>query len=315
MARTGRSAGPLGWRLLDAVEAALSALWPFRSRQAVARAFLLPALLLVGLLVIGLGYMVEYSLHELNLATYRLADDYSLANYRYLIERPTYARILWRTFLAAVIVSAVTVTLAFPYAYVLVRTPSAAMRKFLLIALFLPFFIGQVVRAYGWLIILGREGVINRGLGVIGLPPADLIFNYPAVIFGLIQYMLPFAILLIVPAIAAIGEDVERASEGLGAGWVATFRHVVIPMARPGLIGASVVVFTLTMTDFAMPEILGGGTTDFIASAIYDAFFQLSNPGLGAALSIVLVTLGSAIVAGVFYVAGTGTLGVRGGGR
>ena len=303
---------PLGWRLLDMVEAVVRFLWPFRSRQAVGWGFLMPALLLVGILLIGLGYMTLYSLHELDMTIYRLKPDYSLKNYQFLIDHPVYTRILLRTLLASVIVTAVTVLFAFPYAYVLVRAKSAFTRKFLLVVLFLPFFIGQVVRAYGWLIILGKEGLINTALGQLGIEPLNLIYNYPSVIFGLIQYMLPFAILLIIPAVAAITEDMELASEGLGANWVATFRHVVIPMARPGLVGATVVVFTLTLTDFAMPEILGGGTSDFIASAIYDGFFQLSNPGLGAALSMVLVTLGSIIVAGIFYVAGTGTLGVGG---
>ena len=303
---------PLHWLLIDWIERLAASLWPARSRRLLGWLFLLPALLLVGVLVIGLGYMIEYSVHELDLSTYRLKDEYSLANYAAFIERPVYLRILIRTLVAATIVTAITLVLAFPYAYVLVRTPSSLVRKALLIALFLPFFIGQVVRAYGWLIVLGKEGLINSMLVSIGLPAMDLIFNYPAVIFGLVQYMLPFAVLLIVPAVAAISEDVESASEGLGATWPLTFWYVVLPMARPGLIGASIVVFTLTMTDFAMPEILGGGTSDFIASAIYDSFFQISNPGLGAALSMILVTVGSIIVAAIFYVAGTGTLGIRG---
>ena len=84
-------------------------------------------------------------------------------------------------------------------------------------------------------------------------------------------------------------------------------------MARPGLVGASVVVFTLTLTDFALPEILGGGKTDFIASAIYDSFFQISNAGLGSALSVVLVTIGTVLVGLIFFVAGTGTLGIAAG--
>ena len=162
------------------------------------------------------------------------------------------------------------------------------------------------------LIILGREGLLNTFITSLGLPPADLIYNYPAVLLGLVQYMLPFAVLLIAPAVTAISEDFELASEGLGANWIQTFRHVVIPMARPGLIGSSVVVFTLTLTDFAMPEILGGGTTDFIANSIYDGFFQISNPGLGAALAMILVTLGSAFVTVIFAMAGTGTLGSSG---
>jgi len=219
--------------------------------------------------------------------------------------------VLLRTLLAASVVTLATLILAFPYAYVMVRTSSSAWRKFLLVSLFLPFFIGQVVRAYGWLIILGKEGIINSALMSLGLPAMDLIYNYGAVVFGLVQYMLPFAVLLIVPAITAIGEDIELAAESLGANWLRAFWHVVLPMARPGLVGAGIVVFTLTMTDFAMPEILGGGTTDFIASAIYDSFFQLSNSGLGAALSIVLVTLGSILVAIVFRITGAGTLSIR----
>ncbi len=272
---------------------------------------LAPALLLVGVLLIGLGWMLELSLHELDFSTYRLKPEYTVANYEAALGREVTWRILARTLAGAAIVTAVTLVLAFPYAYLLVRTASAGVRKALLVALFLPFFIGQVVRAYGWLIILGREGLINSALTGLGFNAQDFLFTYGTVLFGLVQYMLPFAVLLIIPALSAIPEDIERASEGLGASWPATFAHVVLPMARPGLIGASVVVFTLTLTDFAMPEILGGGTQDFFASAIYDAFFQISNSGLGAALAIILTLIGSLIVAAVFVAAGTGTLGFR----
>lgn len=300
---------PLRWTLLDRVER-LAALWPART-LGVGWLFLAPALLLVGVLVVGLVSMAETSLHELDIATYRLREAFSLGNYETLAERAVYWRIMARTLAGAAIVTAATLVLAFPYAYLLVRTPSAWTRKALLVALFLPFFIGQVVRAYGWLIILGREGLVNSALAGLGLPPQDFLFAYPTVLFGLVQYMLPFAVLLLVPAIAAIAEEVELASESLGARWPSTFRHVVIPMARPGLIGAAVVVFTLTLTDFAIPEILGGGGQDFFASAIYDAFFQISNAGLGAALAIVLTAVGSLVVAAVFVLAGTGTLGFR----
>ncbi|WP_412508074.1 ABC transporter permease [Roseovarius sp. SYSU LYC5161] len=303
---------PLRWRLLDAVDRGLSRLWPFGSGAAVGWAFLVPALALVGILVAGFVFVVDDSFRALDLATYRLSEDYSLANYEKFVESASYMRVLGRTLLAAAIVTLITLILSFPYAYILVRSRSALVRKLLLVALLLPFFIGQVVRAYGWLIILGKEGLINQALGGMGLPALDLIYNYPSVIFGLIQYMLPFGVLLIIPAITAISEDIELASEGLGARWPSTFRHIVLPMAKPGLIGAGVVVFTLTLTDFAMPEILGGGTSDFIASSIYDSFFQLSNPGLGAALSVILVMVGSLLVAGVFVLVGTGTLGVRG---
>jgi putative spermidine/putrescine transport system permease protein len=190
----------------------------------------------------------------------------------------------------------------------MVRTRSSALRKLLLISLFLPFFIGQVVRAYGWLILLGNQGLLNAAFGWFGLGPFNMIANYEAVIVGLVQFMLPFAALLLAPAVVAIHEEIELASESLGANWLRTMWHVTLPMAKPGLIAASVVVFTLTLTDFAMPEILGGGTTDFIANAIYDAFFQISDKGFGSALSILLVALGSILVALIFALSGAGTL-------
>ena len=304
------SSRPIAWRLLDGAEAVARRLWPRPLRGQTGYLLLTPAVLLVGLLAIGLGYMADYSLRELDLSTYRLVDEYSLTNYQILWDRPVFTRVFLRTLLAAVLVTVFSLLLAFPYAYVMVRTGSARLRKLLLIALFLPFFIGQVVRAYGWLIILGSEGLLNSALGAIGLGPFDLLYNYPSVIFGLIQYMLPFAVLMLVPAVAAIGQDVELASEGLGANWMQTLWFVVLPMAKPGFIGAGLVVFTLTLTDFAMPEILGGGTSDFIASSIYDAFFQLSNFGLGAAIALVLVVIGSVLAVGILALVGTGTLGM-----
>ena len=271
--------------------------------------FLLPASVLVLLLVWGLAYIAEDSLHQLDLSTYRLRPEYSLANYITFFSRNTYLTVLGRSLAAALIVSVLTLILAFPYAYIMVRTTSSTTRKILLVSLFLPFFIGQVVRAYGWLIILGQQGILNSALSALGFAGMDLIYNYWAVLLGLVQYMLPFAVLLLAPALTAIPKDMELASESLGANWLRTFVHIVIPLAKPGLIGAFVVVFTLTLTDFAMPEILGGGTNDFIANVIYDSFFQISDPGLGAALAMILVTIGSLIVAVIFHFVGTGTLG------
>ena len=92
-------------------------------------------------------------------------------------------------------------------------------------------------------------------------------FIYPAVLFGLVHYMLPFAVLMLAPAMTAIPEEVEAAAGSLGATWVKTMWYVVIPMARPGLIGAGLVVLTLSLTDFDMPALLGGGSNDFIDNA------------------------------------------------
>jgi len=306
------SAYPLTWRIADAANSTGAAVWPRGLSRATPYLMLLPAVLLVGLLVLGLVQIADASLRTLDTTTFRFSVDYSLANYRRAVSEPLFAVVAWRSLLAAVIVTAITLIFAFPYAYLMVRIRSPGLRKVMLIALFLPFFIGQVVRAYGWLIILGNQGMVNEAMGLIGIPPMRLIYNYPAVLFGLVQYMLPFAVLMLAPALAAIPEELEAAAGSLGANWVRTFRHVVLPLARPGFIGAGVVVVTLSLTDFAVPAILGGGSQDFIANAIYDQFFRTSDQGMGATLALMLVALGSIVVGIVFALFGAGTLAVEG---
>jgi putative spermidine/putrescine transport system permease protein len=310
--RQYRTAYPLSWRMFDIVETLAKRAWPARFAPALPYLLLLPALLVTGLLAIGLVDIAESSLHVLDKATFRPSENYTLENFARALSLPLFRNIGVRSFLGALLVTAATLVLAFPYAYMLVRTESPMLRKVLLIVLFLPFFIGQVVRAYGWLIILGNEGIVNDLLSVVGIGPFRLLFNYWAVLFGLVQTMIPFAVLLLAPALTAIPRETERAAESLGANWTRTFRYIVIPLARPGLIGAAIVVFTLTLTDFAIPAVLGGGSNDFIANAIYDQFFRTSDAGLGSTLTVLLILVGSATVGAVLLLVGMGTLGLAG---
>lgn len=303
---------PLRWRLMDAVERLADILWPRSLARYTGWLLIAPAILLVGLLVLGLVEIADASLRTLDTSTYLMSEDYTLANFERALTSPTYAWVAGRSLLGAGLTTLFTLILAFPYAYAMVRTNRPWVRKLLLIALFLPFFIGQVVRAYGWLIILGNSGMVNQLLGTVGFEPMRLLFNFPAVVFGLTQYMLPFAVLMLAPALTAIPQETEVAAGSLGAGWVQTLRHVILPMARPGLIGAGVVVATLSLTDFAIPAMLGGGGQDFAANAIYDQFFRTADQGLGAALSLLLVAAGSVIAGAVFAIFGAGTLAVGG---
>jgi putative spermidine/putrescine transport system permease protein len=298
--------------LLDLIEAARARLVPARSSDLATWLMLLPALLLTGLLVLGLALILDSSLRLLDRDTFRLGETWTLANYSELVREPVYLRIALRTVAAALIVTLLTLVLAFPYAYLMVRTDRPAVRKLLLMALFLPFFLGQVVRAYGWLILLGKQGLLNAALGTVGLSAVQLIYTYPGVLLGLVQYMLPFAVLLLAPALTAIPEEVELASASLGGTGLATLRHVLLPLARPGLAAAGVVVFTLMLTDFAMPEIMGGGGSDFVANATYDAFFQLGDAGAGGAMGVLLTLLGTLLVGVALTAFGLGTLAYAG---
>jgi putative spermidine/putrescine transport system permease protein len=297
--------------VLDALEAAAE-LWPRRWGGAVKWLMLLPALALVGLLLWGLGVMADASLRAMDFRTYRLAEEWSAANFAKAWGSAAFWATARRSLVAAVAVTAICLALALPYAYAMTRTRRPGLRRLLLIGLFLPFFIGQVVRAYGWLILLGQQGMVNQALGAAGLGPYRLLFEYPTVIFGLVQYMLPFAALMLAPALAAVPEEVERAAASCGASWPRTLWHVVIPMARPGLIAAALVVSTLTLTDFAMPAIMGGGGSDFLANLVYDQFFRTSDAGLGSAITLILTFLGTTVAAVLLTMAGIAAQGGRG---
>ena len=297
---------------MDVLEAAFAFIWPRGGGRYTPYLMLTPAIILVGTLAVGLLYIGDASLRVLDRSTFLFSDHWTIENYQRAFSESFTATVIWRSLQGAFIVTFFTLILAFPYAYVMVRTSSSFLRKFLLIALFLPFFIGQVVRAYGWLIILGNQGIVNDALGLVGVEPLRLLFNYPAVLFGLVQYMLPFGVLMLAPAMTAIPEEVEAAARSLGANWVRALWHVVVPMARPGIIGAGIVVLTLSLTDFAMPAILGGGSQDFIANAIYDQFFRTSDQGFGSSLTIILIAIGSIMVGLVFMIFGAGTLALGG---
>ena len=308
----GKRRYPLRWHVMDALEGAAGVLWPRRMAPFTGWLLLAPALLLVAVLVLGMVQIAESSLHTLDRSTFLPSEDYTLENYRTVADSATYLKVIWRSLYGSFLTVVFTLILAFPYSYILVRTNSALTRKALLVALFLPFFIGQVVRAYGWLIILGNAGLVNDALELIGVERQRLLFSFPTVVFGLVQYMLPFAVLLLAPALTAIPREVETAAGSLGANWARVLWHVVLPMARPGLIGATLVVSTLSLTDFAMPAMLGGGSQDFIANAIYDQFFRTADQGLGSALALLLVAIGSLLVGAIFSAFGAGTLAMGG---
>ncbi|TIR46596.1 MAG: ABC transporter permease, partial [Mesorhizobium sp.] len=116
-----------------------AAIWPTRFRRATPYLMLLPAVLLVGLLVLGLIQITDASLRTLDTTTFRFSDDYSIANFRRALTEPLFLVVAQRSLVAALIVTVVTLVFAFPYAYLMVRTRSPGLRKFLLIALFLPF--------------------------------------------------------------------------------------------------------------------------------------------------------------------------------
>lgn len=293
----GRPPDPLLWRLLDLADGAAERLLPHASGRAVAIGMTVPAVLLVGLLVFGLALVAEQSLHALDPTTFLLGKAYTAENYRLLLTRQHYRELMLRSAGAAFVVSVICLLLGFPYAYVMVRTASATAKKLLLGFVFVPFLLGAVVRGYAWLVVLGRDGLVNGLLAALGIGHLPLMYNLTAVLIGLTQLYLPLAIIVMAPAFTAIDPSIDEAAQSLGAHWLRVLWGVIVPMAAPGLRNAFVIVLTLVFSDMAIPVILGGGRADFIANAIHDAYLEVGDRGIGSALCVAAAAISTGLLA------------------
>jgi len=155
----------------------------------------------------------------------------------------------------------------------------------------LPLFVGNAVRAAGWMTLFGSKGALNAGLlklGVIDVP-LQIMFTEKAVIIGIIAVNLPYMVLTLQSVIEGIDRNVEEAAFSLGAGPVAMFRRVLWPLALPGIIAGTILTFILGMNAYATPVLLGGPKFKMMGPLVFGQF-QLDNWPFGAAISFVLMT-------------------------
>lgn len=291
----------LWWVILDGI-IHLKGTRPRISPLAAGYLWMTPAIIIVGFLVVGMGYILTYSVFLYHPEKF-IIPAFTFENYISFLSSPDALKVFGRTFSTTLIVTAASLLFAYPYAYIIVRVRSAWLQKILLVALFLPFFTGEVVRAYAWLILLGRQGLVNTVLTGFGLHAIDLIYNRFSVTVGLVHIMLPFAVLMLAPAITSISQEMEMAAMNLGAGKIRTLFYVVLPLSRPGIVAATIVVFTLSITEYAIPAILGGGLFDFMANRIYQIFFHVLDFPRGSAFSVILVVSVSLMIPLAFGIA------------
>ena len=220
----------------------------------------------------------------------QLTGELTLENYAFLFGKPIYQMAFVRTFVVGAGVGVLTVLLGYPLAYFLVRTRSPW--KGLLIALSLaPLLASVVVRTYGWYIILNRFGVANDvllGLGLIGERIAFMP-STGAIIIGLTHALLPYTVLTIMGSLNGINPNLELAAMSLGASRTRTFLHVVLPLSLPGIAGGFILAFSIAISAYATPAILGGPATQMMATAIYGFMTQLLDWSIGAALAVILI--------------------------
>jgi spermidine/putrescine transport system permease protein len=213
----------------------------------------------------------------------------TLDNYRRLAD-PLIGMIFLRSLIFASLTTIVCAVIGFPLAYVVART-SPARQLVLLTLVMIPFWTNFLVRTYAWILILRADGLVNSfflGLG-IQPEPLSLLFTDFAVAIGLIYGYLPFMVLPLIVAIERISPVLEEAASDLYASRVGMFRHVVLPLSKPGFIAGGVLVFIPSLGAFITPYLLGGGQKMMIGTLIQQEFLVSRDWPFGSALSFGLI--------------------------
>ncbi len=201
------------------------------------------------------------------------------------------------TFVDSAIVAVISVALGGVIAWVMSSTTRPFVRVTLIAAIFIPFWMGSVVKLYAFTVLLERLGVVNRLLLDLHLinAPLDLIYNQPAVIVGMVYQLLPYSVLPLFVVFRSIDTDLLKAAEGLGASRARAVRSIVLPLGLPGILASLTIVYVVGLGFFLTPVLLGGATSPFSASFMYDDIFQYFD-FTSAAVSAVVLLVGALLV-------------------
>lgn len=247
------------------------------------------------LLAAPLGMVVALSFWTQDYLT--LIREFTLANYREAWGEEIYRVLMFRSLKLSALVTAFTVLFAFPVAYYISFYVPQKKKPMWIFLITIPFWTSYLMRIFLWKVILGYNGVVNGSLlsmGVIEQPLSFILYNQNAVVLTLAHAWIPFAILPIFVALEKIDRSLLEAAEDLGDGPLRRFVRVTLPLAMPGVIAATIIVFIPTIGDYVTPRLVGGPNGLMISNMIELQFKKANNAPLGAALAIsamFLVTL------------------------
>ncbi|MGE0753292.1 MAG: ABC transporter permease [Variibacter sp.] len=259
--------------------------------RGAALALLVPPLaLFLVFFVAPLASLFWASLHG-HSQTQLYASELTLENYAAVLRDPFYHTIILRTLGTGMAIVAFTLVIGYATAYVIAPLPPR-QRLILLLLLLVPLMVSNVIRAYGWIAILGRQGLINsilRSSGIIDRPLL-LLNSFEAVVVGLMTILLPYMVISIANTLSAIDVQYRDAAQSLRASPLRTFIHVTWPLSSPGVASGLLLVFLLTLSAYVTITVLGGPRTKLLVSLVFDSVASFRWP-LAAALSFVLLAI------------------------
>jgi len=239
--------------------------------------------------LLPLAILLRYSFNGLD-AHRMMVETFSLDNYVRFFSDPYYTRVLWTTLRVATLCTVACLAMGLPLAYVLARTQTR-FKNVLIMLVVLPLFVGNAVRAAGWMVLFGSKGFLNVTLMQLGAisQPLQIMYTERAVVAGIVAINLPYMVLTLQSVIEGIDRNLEEAAFSLGAGPMTMFRRVLWPLALPGILAGTILTFILGMNAYATPVLLGGPTFQMMGPLVFGQF-ELNNWPFGASAAFILMT-------------------------
>lgn len=254
---------------------------------------LLPAGLIMALFFAAFAVFAAVSVMTLAPGNPGYALPMTSANYLRFVSDGAALQTLAGTLVFSLELTAASILLGYPFAYLIARTPRRVLRQFLLGAVILTFLSGSISRAYGWLLILGRRGMLNGLLlsaGVIDRP-IGLIYSWTGVFVALLHFTIPYFVLTVFGSIQNVPSNVEESARDLGASGLSVFIRITLPLTLRAVVNGATLVFSLGISAFVFPLLLGGGRVQLVSNLIYDQLFVSFDLPFAAAISVLFLAV------------------------
>lgn len=258
-----------------------------RKEKLLAWPILLWVMLFVGvplLLVLGLSFLSRDQLGN-------IVFTFTFENYRKIFT-PTYRQVFKNSFKLAFLTASISLLIAYPVAYFTSQLSEKA-KQIALILIMIPFWTSSLMRTYGWMILLNKDGLVNRVLMALHLSdkPFSMMYRFSTVLIGTIYMLIPFMIISIFNAVDKLDKALLEASYDLGASRLQTFKNIVLPLTLPGIVGGFTLVFIPALGLYFVSDLLGGGQSVFLGNLINNQISKARNRPQAAALAVMMMLL------------------------
>lgn len=251
------------------------------------------ALLVPGILVLVIAFLFPVGTVLITSVLERTEDGtfvLTASHFAKFFVDDYYLKVAWRTLRLALAITLATAIFGVPLAYIM-RRAHPALRFAILLTVILPLMTSVVIRTFGWLVVLGNGGLLASLVAPLGITgrSAVLMHTETGIVIAMTQVLLPFMVLTVLGVLQGIGRDLEEAGRTMGAGFWQVLRVVVLPLAVPGIVSGSLIVFALSISSFITPSLVGGVRLPVMAGSIYQSIGGSFDWPFAAAQSILLL--------------------------